>query len=126
MGATGDGGPRQVSASDASRRTPAASAQVRDRNAWTDKSFYFRGPEGSLRLRAQNLGMFLQMADGVDDDTWTYHLQRGDYSAWIREAIKDNDLAREVADVETKPDLSAEASRVAVTEAIERRYTAPG
>ena len=40
-----------------------------------DKSFYFRGPEGSLRLRAQNLGMFLQMADGVDDDTWTYHLR---------------------------------------------------
>ncbi len=79
-----------------------------------------------MRLRAQNLGMFLQMADGVDDDTWTYHLQRGDYSTWIREAIKDNDLAREVADVETKPDLSAEASRVAVTEAIERRYTAPG
>ena len=53
-----------------------------------------------------------EMADGVDDDTWTYHLQRGDYSTWIREAIKDTDLAREIADVETKPDLSAEASWV--------------
>ena len=39
VGATGDGGPRQVSAGDASRRTAAASAQVRDRNAWTRQEF---------------------------------------------------------------------------------------
>src|SRR5262245_12249648 len=39
-----------------------------------DQSFYFRGPEGKLNLRAQNLNIFLQMADGVDDDTWLYHL----------------------------------------------------
>jgi hypothetical protein len=34
-----------------------------------DKSFYFRGPEGSLNLRAQNLVLFLQLAEGVDDRT---------------------------------------------------------
>jgi hypothetical protein len=34
-----------------------------------DKSFYFRGPDGSLKLRAQNLSIFLQIAEGVDDDT---------------------------------------------------------
>ena len=39
VGATGDGRPRQVSARDASRRTAAASAQVRDRNAWTRQEF---------------------------------------------------------------------------------------
>jgi len=27
-----------------------------------DKSFYFRGPEGALNLRAQNLSTFLQLA----------------------------------------------------------------
>src|SRR5262249_12268030 len=32
-----------------------------------DKSFYFRGADGRLNVRAQNLVLFLQMADGVDD-----------------------------------------------------------
>lgn len=34
-----------------------------------DRSFYFRGPDNSLNLRAHNLHIFLQMADGVDDRT---------------------------------------------------------
>jgi len=32
-----------------------------------DRSFYFRGPEGRLNLRAQNLALFLQIAEGVDN-----------------------------------------------------------
>jgi hypothetical protein len=91
-----------------------------------DKSFFFRGAKGLLRLRAQNLGVFLQLADGIDDDTWSYHLQRGDYSTWVREAIKDTDLAEEIADVETTPNLTADDSRAAVAEAIGRRYTEAG
>ena len=62
----------------------------------------------------------------MDDDTWNYHLRRGDYSTWIRESIKDNDLAEEIAHVETKADLPAETSRLAVAEVIDRRYTKPG
>jgi hydroxymethylpyrimidine pyrophosphatase-like HAD family hydrolase len=54
-----------------------------------DKSFYFRGPDGRLNLRAQNLMLFAQLAEGVDDETWLHHLQRRDYSRWFREAIKD-------------------------------------
>jgi hydroxymethylpyrimidine pyrophosphatase-like HAD family hydrolase len=91
-----------------------------------DKSFYFRGPEDKLRLRAQNLAMFLQMADGVDDDTWRHHLRRGDYSAWIRDAIKDEELAREIAEIEGGDVLPDDRSRSAVAEAISRRYTQPG
>ena len=56
-----------------------------------DKSFYFRGPANALNLRAQNLTIFMQMADGVDDETWLHHLQAHDYSRWVREAIKDDD-----------------------------------
>jgi hypothetical protein len=65
-----------------------------------DDSFYFRGPAGNLNLRAQNLVLFNQIAEGVDDETWLYHLHRGDYSRWFREAIKDDVLADEVARVE--------------------------
>src|SRR5262249_42671040 len=45
-----------------------------------EESFYFRGPHGKLNLRAQNTGLFLQIAQGVDDDTWEYHLRAGEYS----------------------------------------------
>lgn len=89
-----------------------------------DKSFYFRGAEGKLNLRAQNLVLFVQLAEGVDDATWLYHLRRGDYSRWLREAIKDAELADAVARVERRAPGAAER-RAAITAAIEARYTLP-
>src|SRR5262249_60220279 len=65
-----------------------------------EQSFYFRGPEGKLKLRASNLMLFLQLADGVDDDTWLHHLRRGEYSRWFRDSIKDGELADEAAGAE--------------------------
>ena len=65
-----------------------------------DKSFYFRGPDNALNLRAQNLTIFLQMAEGVDDETWRHHLKNHDVSRWMREAIKDEALAGEAQEVE--------------------------
>jgi HAD superfamily hydrolase (TIGR01484 family) len=90
-----------------------------------DRSFYFRGPDGALALRAQNLSLFLQIAAGVDDRTWLHHLHAGDYSAWIRDAIKDEDLAAEVAAVERDRDLDPQDSRACIKEAVDRRYTGP-
>jgi hydroxymethylpyrimidine pyrophosphatase-like HAD family hydrolase len=87
-----------------------------------DKSFYFRGPEGRLNLRAQNLQLFLQLADGVDDDTWTWHLRRGDYSRWVRDSIKDDALADEVRAIE-EAGLSPGESRTRLRERVEERYT---
>jgi HAD superfamily hydrolase (TIGR01484 family) len=89
------------------------------------RSFYFRGPEAALNLRAQNLSTFLQMAAGVDDRTWLHHLRGGEYSRWFRGAIKDDELATEAQAVETDATLSARASRVRIKERIDRRYTAP-
>jgi hydroxymethylpyrimidine pyrophosphatase-like HAD family hydrolase len=92
-----------------------------------ERSFYFRGPEGRLNLRAQNLRLFLQVADGVDDDTWLFHLRRGDYSAWVREAIKDDDMADEIAVVEAAAPNPVDPAdgRARIRAAIEARYTAP-
>ena len=90
-----------------------------------DRSFYFRGPEGKLNLRAQNLFLFLQLADGVDDDTWLHHLRNGDYSRWIRESIKDQTLADKVREVEKREDISPLESRHCVREAVEEQYTLP-
>jgi hypothetical protein len=68
-----------------------------------DKSFHFRGPSNALNLRAQNLTIFMQTADGVDDETWLHHLQANDYSRWVREAIKDDELAEELRQIEDQP-----------------------
>ncbi len=87
-----------------------------------DKSFYFRGPDARLNLRAHNLMLFNQLADGVDDDTWIHHLRQHDYSSWFRDAIKDDELAEEAREIERREQSPAE-SRLGIRKAIERRYT---
>lgn len=90
-----------------------------------DKCFFFRGADQKLNLRAQNLIMFNQLAEGIDDDTWLYHLLQQDYSRWFREAIKDEDLATEASEIESNSSLSPSESRDRIRELIEERYTLP-
>jgi HAD superfamily hydrolase (TIGR01484 family) len=94
-------------------------------NLGEDKWFYFKGLEQKLNLKAQNLITFTQLAEGIDDETWLYHLHRQDYSQWLRDAIKDEDLADEVTQVEMNQVLSAAESRIQIKDAIEQRYTLP-
>lgn len=90
-----------------------------------DRSFYFRGPERKLNLRAQNLMLFLQIADGVDDATWLHHLHQGDYSQWFRDKIKDEGLAEEARQIERQTSLSPSESRRLIKAAIEKQYMLP-
>ena len=111
--------------------TPAEGERRRHRRKYAtgelgeDKSFYFRGPDGKLNLRAQNMSLFAQLAEGIDEQTWTQHLHQGDYSRWLREAIKDQELADTVATIEQNPKLTPTQSRQQVIEAIRKNYTAP-
>ena len=86
-----------------------------------DLCFYFRGPEGKLNLKAQNLAIFLQMADGVDDETWLFHLKNGDIAQWFRDVIKDPELALQ-AELMQRGDVSADESRKHIRSEIEHRY----
>jgi hypothetical protein len=90
-----------------------------------ERSFYFQGPEKKLNLRAQNLILFMQMAEGVDDATWTHHLRQGDYSQWFREKIKDEALAEEAARIEGLAHLTPQETRKLMRAAIEQYYTLP-
>jgi HAD superfamily hydrolase (TIGR01484 family) len=89
-----------------------------------DRSFFFRGPAQRLKLRASNLMQFLELAEGVDDETWMHHLGRGDYSSWFRGSIKDEGLAAEAARIEREALPPAE-SRARIRRAVLERYTAP-
>jgi HAD superfamily hydrolase (TIGR01484 family) len=90
-----------------------------------DKSFYFRGAGGKLNLRAQNMKMFAQLAEGVDEDTWVHHLRKSDYSRWLRDAVKDLSIAEEVERIEKNAQLKASESRMQILDAIRKHYTAP-
>jgi HAD superfamily hydrolase (TIGR01484 family) len=106
---------------------PSETERLRHRRKYAhgdvqEKSFYFRGPENKLNLKAQNLSTFLQIAEGIDDDTWLFHLGESDYSRWIREAIKDEPLAERVAEIE-RSEKSAARSRELIKDAITQQYT---
>ena len=65
-----------------------------------ERSFYFRGPDKKLNLRAPNLIVFTDLADGVDADTWLYHWRRGEVSGWLRRCVKDEELTDQVQALE--------------------------
>lgn len=90
-----------------------------------DRSFYFRGPAGKLKLRAHNLILFMDLADGVDDETWEYHLRRGEVSAWLRDGIKDPALAEQVEGVEQNKKITPDSARKQIRGLIEALYTLP-
>ncbi|MEU8106089.1 HAD-IIB family hydrolase [Nonomuraea muscovyensis] len=112
---------------------PARTERTRHRRKYAagtmskDKSFYFTGPANRLRLRARNLHTFIELSEGVDEETWLYHLERGDYSRWIRESLGDDELADAVAGVERceRGERDARDSLRRVTALIEERYTLP-
>jgi hydroxymethylpyrimidine pyrophosphatase-like HAD family hydrolase len=89
-----------------------------------ERSFYFRGPNCALNLRAQNLTVFVQLAAEIDDGAWEFHRHAGDYSNWFRTTIEDGDLADEAAKIEQDRTLDAQESRKRIADAVARRYTA--
>jgi hypothetical protein len=65
------------------------------------------------------------LADGVDEDTWNFHLRRGEYSTWFRTYVKDPELAAIAQQIETDTSLNAQASRARIRDEISKRYTLP-
>jgi len=90
-----------------------------------ERSFYFCGSDKQLNLRAQNLILFCQIAEGIDDETWEFHLNHGDYSCWIANSIKDEELAKEASRIESLENISALESKRLLLDAIQLSYTLP-
>jgi hypothetical protein len=90
-----------------------------------DRSFYFRGPGRRHNLKAQNLVIFSQIGAGIDEETWLFHLCRGDYSRWFRDAVGDPYLADHAERIERRQDLQPWETRELMLSFIEGRYTLP-
>lgn len=110
------------------KRLPAPEEHQRHRHGYLDGDmdpehrFYFRGPKGELNLAAQNLRVFMQLGEGVDDKTWDFHLREGDYARWFREIIKDEELAARAEKLSTNGNLPPAESRERLFEYIRQRY----
>ncbi len=112
------------------RIIPARGDRLRHRRKYAagnlnQNSFYFRGPEERDNVKAHNLAIFSQIADGINEETWLFHLHRGDYSKWFRESIKDVYLADQMERIERRRDLKPDETRKLVRGLIESRYTLP-
>jgi HAD superfamily hydrolase (TIGR01484 family) len=82
------------------------------------RSFWFRGPEGKLKLRAQSLPLFLQIGEGVDDETWLHHLRNGDFERWFAEVVGDAALSERARSLAADATLDAGATREAIKAAV--------
>jgi hypothetical protein len=86
---------------------PGSRDRIRHRRKYAEgnvrhRSFYFRGPDARQNLKAQNLTAFSQLAEGIDEETWLFHLYRGDYSRWFRDAVGDPYLADQTERIEQR------------------------
>jgi len=90
------------------------------------QGFWFSCRGKAVPAPARNLSEFVAIAATIDDDCWERHLRAGDYSAWFRDIIKDEELAREAAALETDRTLSPAGSRQRIRSAITRRYALGG
>ncbi len=109
---------------------PGSRDRIRHRRKYAEgnmryHSFYFRGPEARQNLKAQNLTVFSQIAEGIDEETWLFHLYRGDYSRWFRNAVKDPYLADQTEHIEQRANLRPEETRNLIRRLIDSRYTLP-
>ena len=87
------------------------------------RAFISAGRTGALNLRAQNLTIFLQIADGVDDRTWLHHLKGHDVSTLDARGDQGRGAGGRASGSRRPPDPAQ--LRKAMREAIERKYTAP-
>jgi hydroxymethylpyrimidine pyrophosphatase-like HAD family hydrolase len=87
------------------------------------RSFYFHEPGRGDEKRARNLIEFADLALTIADSSWLFHLERGDYSRWIRDCVGDTALADEISAIETDP--REVRSRRAVRDCVLSRYGPP-
>jgi HAD superfamily hydrolase (TIGR01484 family) len=90
-----------------------------------ERSFYFRGPDGTTSLQAESVVAFLEHVARISDETWLFHLRRHDYSSWIAGSIGAPDLAADVACVEDDSRLPPEESKLRIRKLLDEYFAPP-
>lgn len=86
-----------------------------------DKQFYFKGPQNGFDQKASSLFDFLMAIPSLSIETLKYHLSRGDFEAWFREVLHDEELAKRIRKIANRKTPS-KWLRAVITEAVTSRY----
>jgi predicted transcriptional regulator len=83
--------------------------------------FYVRigQPTGFL---AQTLEEFYRFVEQVNGESLEFHLYRGDFENWLKDAIKDAELAEEIGKIKNA-NLKGEDLRKEILNAVEAKYS---
>ncbi len=66
----------------------------------------------------------MEIAEGLDEETWLYHLRRHDYSTWFNEVVKDSTLAQQVKNLELNYPDDADETRAKIVQLIREHFDA--
>jgi hypothetical protein len=59
-----------------------------------ENAFYFCTAEGVYtKISANSLQDFADKLDGIDESSILFHYPRGDFQAWVKDTLEDNELA---------------------------------
>jgi phosphoglycolate phosphatase (TIGR01487 family) len=87
---------------------PRRTEHVRHRRKYADipvpseRSFFFRAPDGRLLARAATLGEFARAVTAVDEAVLAGHARRLDFSRWLFDVFQERRLGRQVRQVEQR------------------------
>jgi hypothetical protein len=84
-------------------------------------TFHFQLRDGATR-HAVNVLQFAALLDEIDEWSWRFHQDRGDFARWLLDCIGDEALAREAT--RTVPWHDFHKARTYLKQRITDRYTA--
>jgi len=65
------------------------------------RPFYFYTAEGVYtKISANSLQDFADKLDGIDESSILFHYPRGDFQAWIKDTLKDSELADRMCSIQ--------------------------
>ena len=82
---------------------------------------FFVGIDKPLGFSAKSLDEFYRYVKQVVTDSLEFHLHRGDFESWLREVLRDTELAEAVGALKAD-ELKGEELRKALLKAIDSRY----
>jgi alpha-amylase len=71
-----------------------------------ETAFHFATPAGFTGYTAYNLDQFCELLNIVPEDSLRHHLERGDFTSWIKDVLADAALAEKIKDCTERQDLT--------------------
>jgi len=71
-----------------------------------ENAFHFASPAGYIGYSAYNLDQFCELLPVVPRDSIQHHLERGDFTCWIRDILGDTRLAESIGACTERQDLT--------------------